>query len=162
MAMRKLMKMLHTIGAIGLAGGLGTFMMVLAAGPEMSDIGAYAGLRASLERVSTWLIVPSMGLVTTSGLLAMAVHYPFMDAPWVWIKAVSGILIFEATLASVDAPAEQAAGASALAAAGEIDLAQLAGMVDDKWIAWWVLLGLSLANAVFAIWRPRFGRRTTD
>lgn len=162
MAMRKLMKFLHTAGAIGLTGGLGTFMLVLAAGPEMADIDAYAPLRASLATVSSWIIVPSMGLVTTSGLLAMAVHYPFMDAPWVWIKAVSGVLVFEATLGSIDGPADQAAAASARAVAGEISLAEMAVLVNDKWVAWWVLLGLAVANVVFAIWRPRFGRKVSD
>lgn len=157
--MRKLMKFLHTVGAIGLIGGLGTFMLALASGPAMTDLGAYAALRASLDAVSTWIIVPSMGLVTTSGLLAMAVHYPFMDAPWVWIKAVSGVLIFEATLGGIDAPAERAAEASARALAGEIDIAEMALLIEDKWIAWWVLLGLGTANVVLAIWRPRFGRK---
>ena len=157
--MRKLLKFLHTVGAIGLTGGLGTFMLVLAAGPELSDVAAYAALRQSLDVVSGWIIVPSMGLVTTSGLLAMGIHFPFQNAPWVWIKAVSGILIFEATLASVDAPASRAATAAASAAVGEIDVAELAALVQDKWVAWWVLLALATVNVVFAIWRPRFGKK---
>jgi hypothetical protein len=160
--MRKLMKFLHTVGAIGLTGGLGTFMLVLATGPELSNIGAYAAMRTSLEALSGWVIVPSMGLVTTSGLLAMAVHYPFMDAPWVWIKGVSGVLVFEATLGAIDGPAERGAEAAAQALSGEIDLAQLAALVDDKWVAWWVLMGLATANIVLAIWRPRFGRKVSD
>ena len=157
--MRKFLKFLHTAGAIGLTGGLGTFMLVLAAGPEITEVDAYAGLRASLETVSGWIIVPSMGLVTTSGLLAMGVHFPFQNAPWVWIKAVSGVLIFEATLARVDAPASRAASAAAKAAAGEIDVAELMALVQDKWVAWWVLLALATINVVFAIWRPRFGSK---
>jgi len=152
------MKFLHTVGAIGLAGGMGTFMLVLAAGPRMDEIAAYAALRTSLEAVSTWIIVPSMGLVTTSGLLAMAFHFPFQSAPWVWIKAISGVLIFEATLGAVDGPAERAAEASARALAGDIDVAALAALVEDKWVAWWVLLVLAGLNVVFAIWRPRFGK----
>lgn len=158
--MRRLMKFLHTLGAIGLAGGLGTYMMVLAAGPDVVDVDAYAALREGLAQVSGWIIVPSMGLVTTSGLLAMAVHHPFQNAPWVWMKAISGVLIFEATLGSVDGPAERAADAAARAVAGEIDAARLAILVDDRWVAWWVLLGLAFANVVFAIWRPRFSRKT--
>lgn len=162
MKMRQFMKLLHTLGAIGLAGGLGTFMIVLAAGPEMSEIEAYSALRATLDRLASWVIVPSMGLVMTSGLMAMAVHYPFSEAPWVWIKALSGLPIFEATLNGVAATAEDAAIAAAMAAAGEISLAELAATVEDKWVAWWVLLGLNLANVVLAVFRPRFGRKATD
>jgi hypothetical protein len=160
--MRKLLKFLHTTGAIAFTGGLGTFMLVLAAGPDIASVDAYAALRHSLEVVSAWIIVPSMGLVTVSGLLAMGVHFPFQNAPWVWIKALSGVLIFEATLASVDAPAERAATAAARAAAGEIDIAELTALVQDKWVAWWVLLALAAINVVFAIWRPRFGRKPGD
>ena len=72
---------------------------------------------------------------------------------------MSGILIFEATLASVDAPAERAATAAARAVAGEIEVAELMTLVQDKWVAWWVLLGLAATNVVFAIWRPRFGKK---
>lgn len=153
------MKFLHTIGAIGLAGGLSTFMLVLATGPDIHDLGAYAALRTSLDAVSNWIIVPSMALVTTSGLLAMAVHHPFQNMLWVWIKALSGVLIFEATLGSIDAPARRAAEAAARAAAGEIRVSELATLVEDKWVAWWVLLFLAAANVVFAIWRPRFRAR---
>ena len=137
-------------------------MLVLAAGPDISDVDAYAALRTSLDSVSSWIIVPSMGLVTTSGLLAMGIHFPFQSAPWVWIKAISGLLIFEATLASVDAPASRAATAAAKAAAGEIDVAELTALVQDKWVAWWVLLALATINVAFAIWRPRFGRKPGD
>lgn len=134
-------------------------MLALAGGPDPADVAGYAALRHSLEVVADWVIVPSMGLVTTSGLLAMGVHYPFQDAPWVWVKAVSGILIFEATLASVAAPAGRAADLAAAALEGQISAMELASRVDDKWVAWWVLMTLSALNVAFAIWRPRFGRR---
>lgn len=156
--MRKLIKILHSVGAIGLAGGLATFMVVLAAGPEMSDIGAYASLRASLDAVSSTIIVPSLGLTIVSGVMALAVHYPFTEAPWVWVKALSGLPLFEATLALVDAPARDAAAASALAAAGEMDLSELALAVEDNWPGWSVLMALCAINVIFGVWRPLFGR----
>lgn len=157
--MRRLLKFLHTLSAIGLAGGLAAYMLVLGGAPDIASLSEYAALRASLVPVSKWLLMPSMLLVLVSGLLAMAVHYPFQNAPWVWVKALSGILIFEATLASVDAPAKAAAAAAANAVAGEIDAATLAGLVRDEWGAWWALLGLAAANVALAIWRPRMGLR---
>ncbi len=157
--MRKLVKLLHSVGAIGLTGGLATYMVALAAGPEMSDIEAYAALRLSLDAVSSKIIVPSLGLTIVSGVMALAVHYPFSEAPWVWIKALSGLPLFEATLALVDAPARDAAIASAQAAAGEIGLAELALAVEDSWGGWTVLLILCGANVVFGVWRPLFGKK---
>jgi hypothetical protein len=158
MDMRRILKVLHTLGAIGLAGGLAAFMLVLAAGPEPAAAGEYAALRRALATLSGWLILPSMVATLVSGLLAMAVHFPFQDRGWVWAKAVSGLLVFEATLASVDGPAKAAATHSASAVAGEIDSATLAGLIDDKWGAWWMLLAIFVTNVVLAIWRPRFIR----
>lgn len=154
--MRRFFKFLHTMSSFGLAGGLAAYMFVLATTPEISTLEAHASLRASLAMVSKWLLLPSMVVCVVSGLIAMAVHFPFHDKPWVWAKALSGILVFEATLASIDAPAQQAAAATARAVAGEIDPAALATLVRDEWAAWWTLLALSAANVALAIWRPRF------
>jgi hypothetical protein len=154
--LRKLLKFLHTMSAIGLAGGLASYMMVLAATPHPSTLETYASLRASLAFVADWLILPSMVIVLASGLLAMAAHYPFLNTGWVWLKAVSGILIFEATLTSVGGPAGEAAKLTSGALAGEVDAARLDRLVRDEWGAWWMLLALSTANVLVAIWRPRF------
>lgn len=156
---RRLLKILHTLGSIGLAGGLAAFMIVLAWGPTPDALSEYAELRGSLAALSKWLILPSMVATLISGLLSMAVHFPFQDKGWVWVKAVSGLLVFEASLASVDGPAKAAAAASAAAVAGEIDAASLASVIDDKWGAWWMLLAIFVANVVLGVWRPRFIRR---
>lgn len=157
--MRRLLKFLHTMSAIGLTGGLAAYMMVLAYGPPVESLEAYAAMRESLAMVSKWLILPSMLIVVLSGLLAIAAHYPFAEAPWVWVKALAGILVFESTLMAIDGPAQRAAELSEKALGGEVDPSQLAGLVSDEWGAWWILLGLFTANVVLAIWRPRFGLR---
>ena len=154
--MRKTLKILHTLSAIGMSGGLAAYMLVLATTPEITSLEAHASLRASLALVAKWMILPSMLVVIVTGLLAMAVHDRFQEMPWVWIKALSGILIFEATLASVDGPAQQAAAATARAVAGDIDIATMQSLLRDEWGAWWMLLALSVANVLLAIWRPRF------
>lgn len=153
---RKLLKFLHTMSAIGLAGGLAAYMMVLAAWPDVDSIESYAALRSSLAFVADWLILPSMVIVLVSGLLAMAAHYPFINTGWVLLKAVSGILIFEATLTSVGGPAGEAVTLTTRALEGDIDAARLDELVSDKWGAWWMLLALSAANVLIAIWRPKF------
>ena len=157
--MRRLLKFLHTMSAIGITGGLAAYMLVLANAPEIDSLEAHAALRHSLAMVSKWLILPSMLVVVLSGLLAIAAHFPFAEAPWVWAKALAGILVFEATLMSIDGPAQRAAEISANAVAGEVDPAQLASLMQDEWGAWWILLALFTANVVLAIWRPRFGLR---
>jgi hypothetical protein len=157
--MRRLLKFLHTLSTIGFAGGLAAYMLVLTAAPDVESLSEYAALRASLVPVTKWLLMPSMLIVLVSGLLAMAATPGFINAPWVWVKALSGILVFEAGLSAIDGPIRAAAAASARAVAGEIDAATLAGLVRDEWGAWWALLGLAVANVALAIWRPRFGVR---
>jgi uncharacterized membrane protein len=152
------MKILHIAGSIGLMGGLAAFMMLLGTGPETSAVAEYAAMRQGLETISRWLIVPSLVATLVSGVLAMAVHFPFQNMGWVWIKAGSGLLAFEASLATIDGPARAAAHASRRALAGEIDGATLASMVDDKWGAWWVLMAIFVLNVVLGVFRPRFSR----
>lgn len=154
--MKRAMKLLHVIGTVGFAGGLTAYMLILANAPELAATSDYAVLRGSLALVAKWMIVPSMIVSVTSGLLAMAFHYPYHDAPWVWVKALTGVLIFEASLMSIDAPAQKAADAAASAVAGEIDAATLATLVRDEWIAMWVVLALAAVNIVLGTWRPRF------
>lgn len=141
-----------------MAGGLAAFMIVLAAGPEPGAVSEYAALRESLALLSRVLILPSLVVTLTSGLLAMAVHFPFQNRGWVWIKAGLGLLVFEASLVHIDGPAKAAAAISARAQRGEIDPTALANLIQDRWGAWWVLLAIFAVNVILAIWRPRFSR----
>ncbi|MDJ0940816.1 MAG: hypothetical protein QNJ00_13730 [Woeseiaceae bacterium] len=158
--MRRFLKFLHTAGAIGVAGGLAAFMLMLSAAPEIGATPEYATVRSTLALVSRWLILPSMALVFLSGILSMAVHFPFQNALWVWIKLGAGFLIFESMLATIDAPARDAALAATRAVAGEIDAAELAREVVDRWGAWWTILVLAILNVALAVWRPRFRSRS--
>ena len=155
--MRRLLKFLHSMAAVGMTGGLAAYMVVLHSAPEIGTVAEHAALRDSVAIVSKWLIVPSMAVVLLSGIFAMAIHFPFHNAPWVWLKLVAGILIFESTLATVDAAARKNAEAVTQAVAGEIDPAMLATAVKDYWGAWWVILALCVANIAVGVWRPWFG-----
>jgi len=110
--MKRAIKFFHSLAGIGFSGGLAAYMLVLSSAPDIAATADYAALRAALNTIASWMIMPSMLLVVTSGLLAMALHYPFHEAPWVWVKAATGLLIFEASLMSIDAPAERAASAA--------------------------------------------------
>ncbi len=143
-----------------MAGGIIAYLVVLAHAPEVTNLEAYLKVRETIAFLASGIVVPSMAVVLASGLLAMAIHRPFHDAPWVLIKAVSGILIFEATLASIDSPAKRALAATERALSEEIDAAELAALVRDEWVALWVILGLAAANVALGIWRPRFRKLT--
>ena len=92
-----------------MTGGIVAYMFLVQYGPELAVSSDYANLREAIHLASRWVITPSMLFVMVSGLLAMAVHHPFQNALWVWSKALMGLLIFEAVLASVDGPARRAA-----------------------------------------------------
>ena len=154
--MRAFLKFLHTVTGLGLIGGIVAYMLVLMAAPEITAIEQHLALRTSLEKVSTWLLMPSMLLVIVSGLLAMALTNAYKSAGWVWAKLLSGVVVFEATLASVDAPAQRAAKVYADAAAGTIDAQRVAELVHDEWVAWWILFGLGVFNIAVGVWRPKF------
>ena len=155
---RKFLKILHTLGGFGMTGGIIAYMFMAQYGvePEVSE--EFVKNRAAIETVSSWVIMPSMIVVLASGLLAMAVHYPFQNMLWVWLKALSGLLIFEATLASVDGPAGRAVAAARTALEDQHTAAWLENAVRDHWGALWALLVLSALNVILGIWRPRFHR----
>ncbi len=155
---RRLVKVLHLFGAIGMTGALAAHMILLATAPDDSLAG-YAQVRGHIEVLSRWLLVPSMAVALGTGLLSMMVHTPFQNAGWVWAKALLGLPIFEGTLVTIDATAQRAAGLAARAAAGEVDPAAVARLVASEWNALWIIMVLAVAQTVIGVWRPRRRRR---
>lgn len=163
--MRRLIKFVHTVSSIGLTGGLAAYMLILSFGPEIDSIDAYAALRHSLAQVSKWLLLPSMLISLVSGLLSLVAHHPFQNAAWVWLKALLSLLIFEATLASIDTPARDAARLASQAIEAGTVPATLAELATREWTAYWIILALCIANVALGIWRPVSGaqrRRLAD
>lgn len=155
---RRLIKILHEIGAVGVLGALAALVILVATAPTDS-LAAYAAARHGIAQVSKWLLVPSLLLVLVSGLLAIIATRPYMDAGWAWIKALLGISMFEGTLLTISASTRRAAELTAQAAAGEGDPALLAGVLRTEWGGLWVLIVVSIANIVLGVWRPRLSRR---
>jgi hypothetical protein len=152
--MRRSIKLLHEVGAIGLMGSLAVSVVLASIAPTGSLV-AYAAHRQDMAAISKWLVLPSLVLVTISGLLAILANRAYLDAGWAWFKALLGISMFEGTLLTVAASARRAAELSTMAAAGNGDLAALAPVLRSEWHGLWFLIALSLANVVLAIWRPR-------
>jgi hypothetical protein len=147
--MRKCLKILHEIGAVGVMGSFAACLVLVATAPTQSSI-AYAAARLGVAAITKWLLVPSLALVVISGLLAIAANRAYVEAGWAWVKALLGLGLFEGTLMTVAASARRAADLS--------DPAQVAGVLRTEWGGLWLLLGLSLVNVVLAVWRPRFRR----
>jgi len=152
--LRKLLKILHEIGAVGVTGSFAACIVLVATAPTHSLV-AYAAARQGIAAVAQWLLVPSLAIVSVSGLLAIAANKAYVDAGWAWLKAFLGISMFEGTLLTVAASARRAAELSAMAVAGHSDPAELAQILRTERGGLWLLLGLSLANIVIAVWRPR-------
>ncbi len=158
--MKKVLKLMHWAGAIAVLGGMVVMMLLVATAPDRSaDLAGYAAVRGSLSTLANWVIVPGLGVTLFSGLMGMAIHPPFHSAGWALTKALSGLVLFESSLATIVAPADEAARVTAQALAGDIDQAAMVAGINDIWGAWWVLLAIAVLNVVLGIWRPRFRRR---
>ncbi|MEQ8601673.1 MAG: DUF2269 family protein [Marivibrio sp.] len=145
--MRQFIKILHTIASCGLIGGLAAYMILLIAMPQGTPQ-AYADLRGVIADISNWLLLPSLGIALVSGLLSMAVHKPYMDKRWVWVKAALGILMFKSVLTVVGAKADYAAAMADRILAGEASRAALDQALAYEWEALWTIMALSVANVV--------------
>ncbi|HEX8417985.1 MAG TPA: hypothetical protein VF641_10325 [Methylobacterium sp.] len=157
--MRRLLKFLHTMGAIGLMGAMAALLVMLSFTPAPTDLSGYAMMRGAMGAVATWIFFPSLGLTLIAGLLSIAVTRGFHDAGWAWLKAATGILVFEAGFVGILGPMQQEAEQSALALAGKIDPATLTGALAAERNTLWVILAVATANVVLGIWRPRLTRR---
>jgi hypothetical protein len=147
------------MAAIGLAGAMASLVVLLSLMPPTSDLASYAAMRGAMGAIATWIFFPSLGLILISGLFAIAFHRGFHDAGWAWLKAATGILVFESGFVGVLGPMQQEAEQSALALAGKVDPATLGESLIAERNTLWVLLAIAVANVVLGIWRPRLMRR---
>lgn len=156
--MRKATKILHTLASCGLIGAVLGYIVILLAAPQDTPA-AYANARAAIVALCNYLLLPSLAIALMSGLLSMVVHQPFQEQRWVWLKALLGLSMFEATLAIIQAKAVAAARLSAKIAAGEAEQAALADAIAFEWGSLAAIIVLSLANVIVGVWRPRLFRR---
>lgn len=157
--MRRTLKFLHTMSAIGFTGAIAALIVLHTLLPDPSDLQRWAVLREAMGAVARWILFPSMAVVVVSGLFAMAASTIYQNAGWVWAKLLSGILVLEGTLVYVQAPMERGARAAEAALAGEVPVAELGASLGAEWGSFWVIGGVAVVNVVLGIWRPRFARR---
>jgi uncharacterized membrane protein len=159
---RRLLKALHTLGAIGFMGGLAA-ILVLVANTAVEPTASFAAVRNGIALINKWLLTPSLLIVLVSGLLAIAATNAYKDAGWAWMKALLGVVTFEGTLITIVGTGRKAAEQATAAAAGQADaMTQVTELLRTEWGAAWMMLFLGLVNIVLAIWRPRFTRRRED
>ncbi|MEM1193245.1 MAG: hypothetical protein AAGH42_07615 [Pseudomonadota bacterium] len=152
--MRKVLKILHSLSAAGLMGGLACYMVLLVAA-QPQTVAAYVDLRASIMAVCNLMIIPSLGVVLVSGLFAMAVHYPFCEKGWAVLKAALGIVMFKGTLHAVWAKGAEGKAAAEKFLADGADMAAIKNAMAMEWAALWIIMGLCILNVVLGVWRPR-------
>jgi hypothetical protein len=153
--MRRLMKFLHTIGAIGLMGAMACLIVLLGFVPKPTSLPEYALMTAALSGVVTWIFFPSLALTLIAGLLAIAVNRAYHSAGWAWAKLATGILIFEWGFTAILGPIQEEAELSERVLASGGDAATLAISLSAERSSLWVLLVVAAANVVLGIWRPR-------
>jgi hypothetical protein len=139
-------------------GAMASLLVLLSVAPPPTSLAAYSSIRGAMGAIATWIFFPSLGLTLIAGLLAIAYSWVYQNAGWVWLKAASGILIFESGFVGVLGPMQEEAERSARALAGEIDPSTLAQSLVAERNTLWILLAVSAANIVLGIWRPRIVR----
>ena len=157
--MRKFLKLLHTLGGIGLTGALFVQMLMLQNMPPVDSLQAYAAARGQMGLVAQYVLFPALAMVLVSGLLSMAWTDAFHGAGWVWAKLALGIVVFEGTLIAIQGPAKREAALAAAALLGEVDPAQLGLTASAEWQSTLVVLGVAIANVVLGVYRPKFSRK---
>ena len=165
--MKPLLKCLHLLGVIGFMGAALT-MIVLAAAAAGSAAPQATVWRQALVSIAGAVLMPALLLTIISGALAMMLHRPFIDAPWVWAKAACGMFIGGAAMFSWQPAVMQAAALTApvtasltvpLAGADAGAAEALAQALRTQAFDAWFCVGLGAVAVVLGVWRPRWGRR---
>jgi hypothetical protein len=154
--MRRLVKFLHSMGAIGLMGSMASLMVLMHEVPPTSALAGYALIYGAMAKIVGWIFLPSLALTLMPGLLAIGITPAFHNAGWAWAKLATGVLVFEGCLVDIVGPIQEEARRSASALAGHLDPSTLAGAASGVRGSLWVMMVVATANVVLAIWRPRF------
>ena len=151
--MIKTLKFLHSLASCGIVGALLGYAIILSYAPQDSP-NSFAQMRQTISLLCNYLLLPSLALALVTGLLAMAVHRPFQELRWVWIKAFLGLSMFEGTLAVIQSKADYAAAIAAKIATGEEPATALDSALRSEWVSLGAIVALSIANIVLGVWRP--------
>ncbi|MBS2012399.1 MAG: hypothetical protein JST00_05915 [Deltaproteobacteria bacterium] len=157
--MKRVLKALHTFGAIGMMGGYLAFLVLIHAA-ERRPLAEGIVLRRAIETLFEALVIPSVAVTLVSGLLAMAAHRPFINAGWVWLKLATTVLALEGSF-GMHSRARDVTKLYAEAAPGSEAARELASLAGREKGALATLLVIAGANVVLGVWRPKLRRVTT-
>jgi hypothetical protein len=136
---------------------MASLAVLISVAPPPTSAAAYASMLRAMADILGWIFLPSLVATLIAGLLAIAVNYAYHEAGWAWLKAATGILIFEGGL-HVLGPIQEEAKRTAAALGGSFDPAAIAKLFDGERNTLWVLLAVSAANIALGVWRPRLPR----
>ena len=142
-------KAVHEIASIGFGGGLAA-CLVINLTANRASAAEFAAARRVFAAIAQYVLIPSMAIVVMSGLIALAATRAYQDAVWAWVKALLGLSVFEATLVIVGSSSKQAE-----LAAAAVDPTVLDTLLRSERNTLWLLIVLSVANVVLAVWKPR-------
>jgi hypothetical protein len=144
-------KTLHDIASIAFGGALAA-CLVINLTTNLATPVEFLAARQVFAAIAKFVLVPSMAVVTVSGLVALAATRGYRDAGWAWLKALLGMNVFAATLLLAGSAANQGEFAAAVAAT---DMATLQRLLRSERITLWLLIALCVVNVVLAVWRPK-------
>ena len=129
--------------------------------PDPSLANEYFAYRELMAAISNKPLIFSLALVLVSGLFSMAMHTPFHNNGWVWLKAALGLLMFEWILIGVSGPAQKAFDILSHEEFNlEVERAALEALHRQELGSVWIMLIVVVVNVVLAVWRPRmFAKR---
>ncbi len=156
--MRRTLKFLHTMGAIGMMGSMACLLVLMIFEPPATSLAGYALMYGAMNEIGSWIFYPSLAVTLIAGLLSIAWTNAFHSAGWAWAKLATGVLLFEGGLVYIQGPIKEEAARSADALAGKLDPAAITGSYGAERNSLWLLLAVATANVVLGVWRPRFGR----
>lgn len=151
---RKTSKLIHTLAAAGMIGGLaayGAFMLALPA--EATE--SYAAMREMVHWTARHLIIPALWVALISGLLSMIVHRAFLEFRWVWLKAVLGLVTVEGTILVIGGATRDVAVAARKVVEGEAPISVLDTALAGEWRGLIAIMVLAVVQVILGVWRPR-------
>jgi hypothetical protein len=148
--MRKTLKVLHLLAASGFIGAFCVALTAVFDAPESAQ--SAAAVHQLLALAVRWIVLPSLAVLALTGLLAIAVHRPFIDAGWVWIKALVGMTAAGVVLINALSALDQAAAA---AAASGAPIGVLEPLLRSERMSFAINLALAGLATVLGVWRTQ-------
>jgi hypothetical protein len=153
--LRRGLKFLHTMGAIGLMGSMACLLVLLARLPPTSSLAQYAAMRAAMAEIAKWIFLPSLMLTLVAGLLSIAAVRAYQNAGWAFSKLISGVIMFEWGFTAIAGKMQPEADLAARALSSGENIAKLGSQLTAERNSILILLAVAAANVILGIWRPR-------